>query len=148
MKMQVLYTEKQEGKQGNPEVLAEKIAREYKCKSDKIPPAYPCDNERLVFIVFDKYGSKFDKKLIAFCKDLSTARAQNVALVCINNDGNTECAELEEIFKANGVGVAAKKGIALKKGLFSAAKAGEAEKNEVLAFANDIVAKYFETAVK
>jgi len=147
MKMQVLYTEKQEGKQGNPEVLAEKIAREYKCKSDKIPPAYPCDNERLVFIVFEGY-KKPDKKLVAFCKDLSTARAQNVALVVINNDGNTNCPELEEIFKANGVGVAGKKGVALKKGLFSAAKAGEAEKNEVIGFANEIVAKYFETALK
>ena len=145
MKLQVLYTEKEEGKQGNPETIAEKIAREYKCKSDKIPPAYPCDNERLVFIVFEKYG-KLDKKLIAFCKDLSTFRAQNVALVAISNDGSTDCPELEEIFKANGVNVAGKKGLAIKKGLFSKAKASEEDKNAAFAFAKEVIGKYFETA--
>ena len=143
MKMQVLYVEKQPGKQGNPEIIAEAIAREFKCKSDKIPPAYPCDNERMVFLIFEGYG-KLDKRLISFAKDLSTARASNVALISLTNDGAASVGELEGIFKDNGVNIADKKGIAVKKGLFGASKVGDAQVSEAMDFAKKIVSAYFE----
>ena len=94
MKMQVLYTEKKEGKQGNPEMVAEQISREFKCKGDRIPPAYPCEKERLVIIIFENYGS-LDKKLIAFCEDLDKTRAENVALISLNKDGSSDAGQLK-----------------------------------------------------
>ena len=145
MKMQVLYVEKKEGVQGNPEIIAEKISREFKCKSDKIPPAYPCDNERLVFLIYEGYG-KLDKRLISFCKDLSTARASNVALISLTADGSAQVGELEGIFKANGVNIAATKGIQVKKGLFGVAKVHDDQTNEAVEFSKKVVSEYFEHA--
>ena len=56
MKMQVLYFSKN-GK-GNAEAVATAVGRTFKCKCDQIPPAYPCEKEKLVIIVFDDYGKK------------------------------------------------------------------------------------------
>lgn len=144
MKMQVLYVQKKEGAQENAEFIATAIARKYSCKSDKIPPAYPCEQEKLVVLCFDAYG-KPDKRLIAFCKDLSTSRASNVALVMLNNDGNTNVPEaLAEIFKTNGVKVAGACGIALKKGLFSKAKLTDADVKKAMDFAEEKINALFD----
>ena len=69
MKMKVLFTQKKEGKVENPEVIGQKIARAYKVKGDKVPPAYPCESEILVLLCFENYG-KIDPKLVKFCQDL------------------------------------------------------------------------------
>ena len=90
MKMQVLYFSKN-GK-GNAEAVATAVGRTFKCKCDQIPPAYPCQNEKLVIIVFDNYGKKA-KQLIDFCKDLSLERASNVAIIPLSNDGSNDIGE-------------------------------------------------------
>ncbi|MDD6032720.1 MAG: hypothetical protein PUC47_04425 [Oscillospiraceae bacterium] len=145
MKMQVLYIEKKEGVQESPEIIATKIAREYKCKGDKIPPAYPCEQEKLVILCFETYGS-LDKRLIAFCKDLSTSRASNVALVMINKDGNnTVPAALADIFKQNGVNVAGACGIAIKKSLFGKGKPTEEDLKKAVEFADAQINALFDT---
>ena len=144
MKMQVLYVQKKEGAQENAEYLATVIARKYSCKSDKIPPAYPCEQEKLVILCFDAYG-KTDKRLIAFCKDLSTSRASNVALVMLSNDGNANVpADLAEIFKANGVNVAGVCGLAVKKGLFSKPKMTDADVKKAMDFADEKINSLFD----
>ena len=119
MKMQVLYFSKN-GK-GNAEAVATAVGRTFKCKCDQIPPAYPCQNEKLVIIVFDNYGKKA-KQLIDFCKDLSLERASNVAIIPLSNDGSNDIGELADIFKANKVNVAGVQGVEIKKGLFGAGK--------------------------
>ena len=50
MKMKVLFTQKKEGKLENPEIIGQRIARAYKVKGDKVPPAYPCESEILVIL--------------------------------------------------------------------------------------------------
>lgn len=56
------------------QILCDKL----QCKSDKIPPAYPCENEKLVVI-----GVTLNKDLPdsvrRFCRELVKTRAQNVA---------------------------------------------------------------------
>ena len=47
---------------------------------DKIPPAYSCDKERLVVLMLSLKGEP-DDQLRLFCRELTKARAQNVALV-------------------------------------------------------------------
>lgn len=145
MKMQVLYVQKKEGAQENAEMIATSIARAYKCKGDKVPPAYPCEQEKLVILCFETYG-KVDKRLIAFCKDLSTSRASNVALVMLNNDGNTNVpADLADIFKTNGVKVAGACGLAVKKSLFGKGKVTDAEMKKALDFADAQINALFDT---
>ena len=43
-KMQVLYS----SKAGNTEKMAQAIGRAQKVKSDKIPPAYPVEGQKLI----------------------------------------------------------------------------------------------------
>lgn len=47
---------------------------------DVIPPAYSCERERLVILVVSA-AAKMPNAFEVFCKDLSRARAQNVALL-------------------------------------------------------------------
>lgn len=145
MKMQVLYTEKKEGKEGNPEIIAEKVSREFKCKSDRIPPAYPCEKERLVIVIYEHYGS-LDKKLIAFCEDLDKTRAENVALIALNKDGSSDVSDLKAIFDKHGVAISGVLGLEVKKGLFGAAKVTDAQCEAAVKFAEDQVKALFETA--
>ena len=141
MKMQVLYFSKN-GK-GNAEAVATAVGRTFKCKCDQIPPAYPCQNEKLVIIVFDNYGKKA-KQLIDFCKDLSTERASNVAVIPLSNDGNNDIGELADIFKANNVTVAGIQGVEIKKGLFGAGKLTDDKVKIATDFATKMVTSLFE----
>ena len=141
MKMQVLYFSKN-GK-GNAEAVATAVGRTFKCKCDQIPPAYPCQNEKLVIIVFDNYGKKA-KQLIDFCKDLSTERASNVAVIPLFNDGSNDIGELADIFKANNVTVAGIQGVEIKKGLFGAGKLTDDKVKIATDFATKMVTSLFE----
>ena len=47
---------------------------------DVIPPAYSCEKERLVILVISA-ASKMPNSFEIFCKDLSRARTQHVALL-------------------------------------------------------------------
>ena len=61
--------------------LCNEINSEYEnSKFDKIPPAYPCENERLL-IAFIKTGKEASNELKMFCSDLTKARVQNVAFI-------------------------------------------------------------------
>ena len=141
MKMQVLYFSK--NVKGNAEAVATAVGRTFKCKCDQIPPAYPCQNEKLVIIVFDNYGKKA-KQLIDFCKDLSTERASNVAVIPLSNDGSNDIGELADIFKANNVTVAGIQGVEIKKGLFGAGKLTDDKVKIATDFATKMVTSLFE----
>ena len=100
MKMQALY---QSTKTDNTYRLSEVVSREHKCKCDQIPPAYPCENEKLVFIAVEGKDSKPDKKVVAFCKDLTPARAKNVAFMVVSSSGSEGARTLMDIVKSQGV---------------------------------------------
>ncbi len=49
---------------------------------DVIPPAYPCDKERIVILAVSAKGTNgLSDSVRRFCGELTKARAQNVALV-------------------------------------------------------------------
>jgi len=56
---------------------------------DVIPPAYSCDKERIVILAVSGKGEAGDA-LRLFCKELTKARAQNVALMI---DGDQKLAD-------------------------------------------------------
>ncbi len=61
--------------------LCKEINGEYETsKFDKIPPAYPCENERLL-VAFVKTGKDPVNELRMFCNDLTKQRVTNVAYI-------------------------------------------------------------------
>ena len=56
---------------------------------DKIPPAYSCNNERLVVLMLVTKG-ELDNQTRLFCRELTKARAQNVALVIDGNEAGAK----------------------------------------------------------
>lgn len=57
---------------------------------DKVPPAYSCDKERIVILAVSAKG-EINDSLRLFCRELTKARAQNVALMI---DGDEKVAKL------------------------------------------------------
>ena len=72
-------------------------------RTDKIPPAYNVEKERLVFIGVELKGSL--KPVIDFCKNLNPDRAKNVAFFAIGGSFD-KMSELRQIAEQKGVNVA------------------------------------------
>ncbi len=66
-------------KKGQMKTYADAIGQATGCLVSDIPPAYPCEKEKLVLIGFSA-GAKADDVLTRFCSLLSPDRALNVAL--------------------------------------------------------------------
>ena len=76
IKMQVLhYPEK-----GKVATIATTLGTEYQVKYDKIPPAYGCTRERVVFIGISSKTKLLDDALARFLALLNREAAQNVAI--------------------------------------------------------------------
>ncbi len=75
-KMRVLYF----SPKGKMATIAEEICKKHGVKSDVIPPAYPCENEKIVFILMT-VGNKVPDKLRQFAITINKSRAQNVAFL-------------------------------------------------------------------
>ena len=69
---------------------------------DAIPPAYSCDKERIVILAISAKGD-ISGSLRLFCREMTKARAQNVALMI---DGDEKVAnKLKEILTEAGTNV-------------------------------------------
>ena len=86
IKMRVLTATKK----GKLLSIADAIASEKSnYKADIIPPAYPCETERLVIIIATA-AAKYSTSVEIFCKNLNKSQAQNVAFII---DGDKEKAQ-------------------------------------------------------
>ena len=101
IKMRILYAS---GKK-NIRNLANEIKDHYSLafnSVDVIPPAYSCDKERIVLLAVSAKKDISDSVSL-FCKELTKARAQNVALII---DGDEAAAKkLKEILTEAGTNV-------------------------------------------
>lgn len=126
-------------KHGTVQPIASEIGRVMQCVCDQIPPAYPCEGEKVVFIGVEMNG-KLPGAVDHFCKDLNPTRTKGVAFYVINNTGNT--AGLENIIaamKKNGVETYGEPlGISVKSGLFKKGAPTEADIKTVLDWADKI----------
>ena len=75
-------------KSGVVQPLAATIGTNLQCVCDKMPPAYPCDKEKVVFVGIEMDGA-LPKPVEQFCKDLNTSRTQAVAFYIVNSKGTT-----------------------------------------------------------
>ena len=101
IKMRILYASNKK-KINN---IANTIKAQYELafnSVDVIPPAYSCDKERIVILAISAKGDVSDAVRL-FCRELTKARAQNVALMI---DGDTKAADrLKEILGEAGTNV-------------------------------------------
>ncbi len=101
IKMRILYAS------GKPKIknIANMIKAEKELafnSVDVIPPAYSCDKERIVILAVSAKGDVSDSVRL-FCRELTKARAQNVALMI---DGDDKAAtRLKEILSEAGTNV-------------------------------------------
>ena len=90
---------------GHAETIANAIARAQEANSDKIPPAYPVENERLLFIGVEMKGSSVDKTVKAFCSDLRPDRVKNVAFYVVGGGNFAAIDELKQTVAAKNINV-------------------------------------------
>jgi len=104
---------------------------------DIIPPAYSCENERLVILAVSGKGEP-DDVLRRFCFELNKKKAQNVALLV---DGDEKLANrLLDVLKETGTHVMEDVKYIKISGLpFVGSKISDAEKQDLLAWAHNVV---------
>ncbi len=76
MKMRALVVS---GK-GKLKAIGDLLAKNGTYQADTVPPAYPCDRERLVVIIVSVKANMSDS-FRRFCQELSKDKAQNVAII-------------------------------------------------------------------
>ena len=88
-------------KHGTVQPIAAEIGRVFQCVCDQIPPAYPCEGEKVVFIGVDMSG-KVPAPVDHFCRDLNESRTKNVAFYLINGQPSA-LEDLKAAMAGNGV---------------------------------------------
>lgn len=76
MNCRVLYY----SKGGNTKKVADKIAEAISAKIETLPPAYPLDNVKILFLGAGVYGGKLDPKVVDYINTLEKDKVKNVAL--------------------------------------------------------------------
>ena len=100
---------------------------------DRIPPAYPCDKERIVILATNIKGElKDDYRL--FLGRLNKAGAHNVAIIAAGDDACVE--KTKELLREAGTNVIDDT-LKIKMGLFDS-KVTEDEKKDILAWVEKI----------
>ena len=137
LKMRFLYY----SKKAKMKDLAENIKKEFDLAQnynaiDVIPPAYSCENERLVIIALS--GNDLDDMVRRFCRELDKKKAQNVALLV---DGDERIANrLLEVLKETGTNVLEDVlYVNAPFKLFGGAKVSDEEKAQLLDWAHNCV---------
>ena len=138
LKMRFLYY----SSKAKIKAMAELVKTEFELSQnhnaiDIIPPAYPCENERLVVLAVSGKGEP-DDVLRRFCSELKKNKAQNVALLV---DGDERIANrLLEVLKETGTNVIEDVlYISAPFKLFGGSKVTDDEKKQLLDWTHNIV---------
>lgn len=102
MTIRVLYYSK--GK--HTRMVAEAIAQAVQEKAEDVPPAYPADNVKLLFLGSGVYGGKMGKPMQEYIGLLSSTRVQNVALFgTAGNGGDAVIRQMRQMLTEKGIHV-------------------------------------------
>ncbi|HEX3027061.1 MAG TPA: flavodoxin family protein [Clostridia bacterium] len=83
MNIKVMYY----SKGGNTKKVAQTISQAINQPAESIPPAYPAENIRLLFLGGGVYGGKLDPKLTEYINTLTPEKIKNVALFSTSGSG-------------------------------------------------------------
>ncbi len=100
VKMRVIYSTTKK----KVVTFATAIAEAFKCQTDAVPPAFPCDKEKLVVIVMS-IKDEPDDKLRRFCGELKKERARNTVLVVEGDPAASGVKQIRDILKEAGTNV-------------------------------------------
>lgn len=100
IKMRVLYSSTKPKMQ----TFAGALGEAFKCQVDAVPPAFPCDKERLVVIGLTG-NAEPDDKLRLFCRELNGQRAYNVCLFVDGDKDAVAVKKVKEMLKEAGTNV-------------------------------------------
>ena len=103
---------------------------------DDIPPAYPCNNERIVILALS-VKNDIDDTLRRFLNELTKARAQNVAIIA---DGKEAGVEKVRACLATGGANVIDEVLYMNIGLFAGKNLTEEESAKVKAWTEKVVA--------
>ncbi|MBR6651486.1 MAG: hypothetical protein IKL36_08790, partial [Clostridia bacterium] len=122
--------------------FATAIAEAFKCRVDDVPPAFPCDKERVAFIGATLKDEPNDQ-LRRYARELTKDRAVNVAIFV---DGPKDCKGLKtliEILKEAGTNVLEDDIYYVNGGpaIFGGKKISLEERTEIVRWAEGVVAK-------
>lgn len=138
LKMRFLYY----SNKSKMKTIAEAVKAEFELSEnanaiDIIPPAYSCENERLVILAISGKGEP-DDILRRFCAELNKKKAQNVALLI---DGDEKLGvKLADALKGAGTNYIDNIKYVKLGGLpFIGGKLSDAEKTDILKWVHDIV---------
>ena len=82
--------------------IAERIAKQYQCKADKVPPAYQPEREIVIFITVESGNTP--EPVTKFLKTMTPAKARSVAF-CIVGKNLDGLETMKEAIKGTGVAV-------------------------------------------
>ena len=138
LKMRFLYY----SSKSKMKALADAVKKEFELTQnpnaiDIIPPAYSCENERLVILAISGKGEP-DDVLRRFCSELNKKKAQNVALLI---DGDEKLGNrLLEVVKETGTNVIEQVKYVKFGGLpFLGGKITDQEKNDLVAWIRSVI---------
>ena len=133
-------------KKAKVKTFANAIAQALKCIDYDVPPAFPCDKERVVFIGLTIKDAP-DDKLRLFCRELTKQRAFNVALFVDGpkKESNKGLQTVIETLKEAGTNVLDDDIYYVNGGgFFSGKKISLEERTEIVRWAEGIVTKVSE----
>jgi len=115
------------------------LGEAFKCLVNDVPPAYPCDKERLVIIVMSLKGDPSDK-LRLFCSELNATRAYNVALVVDNKAQERGIKKIKDTLRDAGTNVIDDV-YYVKAGFLSGSKITLEERTAIVKWAEGVISK-------
>jgi flavodoxin len=93
-------------KGGNTKKIAEAIAKSFNQSPESVPPAYPLDNIKLLFLGSAVYGGKISDKVKDYIKTLNVKKVRNVALFSTTGNGkDTAIMQMKDLIVAQGINV-------------------------------------------
>lgn len=117
---------------------ASALSEAFNCQFHDVPPAYPCEKERLVLLVMSLNGAPNDQ-LRRFCGELTHARAYNVALIVDNKDQQKGIQAVKDILTEAGTNVIEDIYYLKSPGFFSGAKITLEERTAIVRWAQGII---------
>lgn len=91
---------------GNTKKIAEAISQVVGQSAEIVPPAYPIDNIKLLFLGGSAYGGKLDSKLSDYIKTLNPQKVKNIALFSTSGSPHGPANKLmKEQLEAKGIRV-------------------------------------------
>ncbi len=138
VKMRVIYSTTKK----KVVTFATAISEAFKCQVDDVPPAFPCDKEKLVIICMTM-KDKPDDKLRRFCGELNKQRALNVALIVDGDKDSSGVKTVKDILTEAGTNVIDDI-YTIDGGGFLSKKITLEERTNIVKWVEGVIAKNFE----